>query len=164
MISYLKLIPFHYKLAIFLAVGVFLFASGYDRGHTDAEDVAEKDKAKVAKAQLDAFNAKLTANGKIADKQKLDNDKINKVKDEELAKLRSAKFLTNRMPKPGFCGGPTGPAQAESAPSSNGPGAGGGMVPEAMGERIQALILRTEEVAATARACQRFLTDNELTP
>ena len=68
------------------------------------------------------------------------------------------------MRKPAFCAS-AGPAASAGAGGPEGGAAvdtAGGLLPDAVARDIQALILRTEEVAATGRACQAFVIDNPL--
>ena len=69
------------------------------------------------------------------------------------------KQSAERMRRPAFCASP-GPAASPNADgSAGGPAAdpAGGLLPDAVARDIQALILQTEEVAATGRACQAFV-------
>lgn len=63
------------------------------------------------------------------------------------------------MSKPAFCAsaGPAAPAGAGGAKGSTATDPAGGLLPDALARDIQALILQTEEVAATGRACQAFI-------
>ncbi len=75
-----------------------------------------------------------------------------------------ARPSTERMRKPAFCAS-AGPAASAGAGGPEGGAAvdtAGRLLPDAVARDIQALILRTEEVAATGRACQAFVIDNPL--
>ena len=66
------------------------------------------------------------------------------------------------MRKPAFCAS-AGPAAAAGASGAEGGVAtdpAGGLLPDAVERDIKALILQTEEVAATGRACQAFVVGN----
>ena len=69
------------------------------------------------------------------------------------------RFAAERMRKPAFCAsaGPAAPAGTDGAGSSAAADPAGGLLPDAVARDIQALILQTEEVAATGRACQTFV-------
>ena len=65
---------------------------------------------------------------------------------------------------PAFCAsaGPAAPAGAGGAEGGAAADTASGLLPDTVAQDIQALILRTEEVAATGRACQVFVIDNPL--
>lgn len=66
------------------------------------------------------------------------------------------------MRKPAFCAsaGPAAPAGGSGAEGGAAADPVGGLLPDAVVRDIQALILQTEEVAATGRACQTFIRDS----
>ena len=70
-----------------------------------------------------------------------------------------ARPSTERMRKPAFCAsaGPAAPAGASGSEGGASADSAGGLLPDAVARDIQALILQTEEVAATGRACQAFV-------
>ena len=65
---------------------------------------------------------------------------------------------------PAFCAGTGAAASAGASGAEGGAEAdtAGGLLPDTVAQDIQALILRTEEMAATGRACQVFVIDNPL--
>lgn len=94
-------------------------------------------------------------------------NKITKVKNEEIADVRTRLADAVRMRKPAFCSsgpGPTAPAIATGTSSSTDADTTGGYIPQVVDGNIRALILQTEEVAATGRACQAFVRENGMAP
>lgn len=68
--------------------------------------------------------------------------------------MRKHAFIVSVGPAVSFdAGGTEGDAAADPA---------GGLLLDAVARAIQALILQTEEVAATGRACQAFLMDSDM--
>lgn len=90
---------------------------------------------------------------------------IKKVYDDEINDVR-ARLAAERMRKPAFCAsaGPAAPAGGSGAERGAAADPAGGLLPDAVARDIQALILRTEEVAATGRACQAFVRENGMAP
>lgn len=91
---------------------------------------------------------------------------IKKVYDDEINDVRARLAVAERMRKPAFCAsaGSAPPAGASGAEGGAAPDPAGGLLHDAVAGDIQALILRTEEVAATARACQAFVRGNSMVP
>ena len=77
-----------------------------------------------------------------------------------------ARLAAERMRKPAFCAsaGPAAPAGAGGAEGGAAADPAGGLLPDAVERDIQALILQTEEAAATGRACQSFVRENGMAP
>lgn len=136
-------------------VGTHYYA--YRHGHGAAVD-------ERAGRDLVAVVARVQENAAITIKQDSINAVITKADNEELANLRARLAASERMRKPAFCSGPAAPAQAESPTSSNPPDPAIGLLPDGVATDIQALIMQTEEVAATGRACQAFVRENGLSP
>ena len=74
------------------------------------------------------------------------------------------KQSADRVRKLAVCAsaGPAAPAGAGGAASGPEADSAGGLLPDAVERDIQALILETEQVAATGRACQAFVTASGL--
>lgn len=158
------LIPLSWRIGGAVALVALLFAAhlwrvnaAYNGGHAAA--VSER-----AAADGRAIMARTTENAEIEAAQSKTNRTIEKVKNEEIAKLRTRLAAAERMRKPAFCNEPAGASQAESAGSGNVADPGGGLLSERVEQDIQALILKTEEAAATGRACQKFVRDNGMIP
>ena len=158
------IIPWWWKAGAAAALVAALYAghryqvsAAYADGHAAA--VSER-----SAADLVAVVGRVHENAAITIKQDSINATITKADNEEMASLRARLAAAERMRKPAFCNGPAAPAQAEGVASSNPPDPAGGLVPERVEQDIQALIMRTEEVASTARACQSFIRENGLVP
>ena len=87
---------------------------------------------------------------------------ITKAYDEEINDVRARLAAAERMRKPAFCASAGPAAQAGAGGAEGGAAAdpSSGLLPDAVARDIQALILQTEEVAATGRACQSFVREN----
>ena len=91
---------------------------------------------------------------------------IKKVYDDEINDVRVRLVAAERMRKPAFCAsaGPAAPASAGGAEGGAATDPAGGLLPDAVARDIYAVILQTEEVAATGRACQAFVRENGMAP
>ena len=89
---------------------------------------------------------------------------ITKAYDEEINDVRARLAAAERMRKPAFCAsaGPAAPAGGSGAEGGAAADSAGGLLPDAVERDIQALILQTEVVAATGRACQGFIRGNNM--
>ncbi|MBR7635083.1 hypothetical protein [Janthinobacterium lividum] len=87
---------------------------------------------------------------------------IKKVYDDELNNVRTRLAATERMRRPAFyaSAGPAAPAGGGGAEGGAAADPASGLLPDAVARDIQALLLQTEEVAATGRACQTFVRGN----
>lgn len=154
------MISLPYKLAAGAALMLALFGAGYWQGYRhehaawDAADTLREaeESAAIIKRQAD--------NARAAQRQAESAATIQRVHDEELASVRADLAAAVRMRRPAFCGGTAAPAQAESPTSGPAADSAGGVLPQAVAYDIHALILQTEEVAATARSCQAFVRAN----
>lgn len=158
------MIPMPYRITAVIALLLAVFGWGYWNGFRHEHRAWEADTAKRNAAESAAIIARQSDNAKIAQQQADTIAAIQKAHDEELDTVRARLAAAERMRKPAFCGGSTSPAKAESSPSSNAPDTASGLLPEQVEHDIRALILETEEVAATARACQAFVRDNGMAP
>ena len=122
----------------------------------------DADKAARAKAETKAVAKRVAENVAQAKQQAAIARTITKAYDEEINNVRARLAAAERMRRPAFCASP-GPAASADADSSAGGAAAdpaGGLLSDAVARDIQALILQTEEVAATGRACQMFVREN----
>lgn len=151
-------------LAVALLV-VAVFGFGFIKGishESSKNDIVEANRVKSENA---AIFKRVNDNKALTAKYEATNKSITENKNAEISKIRAdVAAFSSRMRKPSFCGGPA------PAPETSGPGSGDvgnpapGVVPAAVAENIRALITKTEEVAATGRACQAFVRDNGLSP
>ena len=149
------------------AAGVsYLHAHGVAQGKAAVQTLWDADKAVRKTAETNAVERRAAENLAQAKQQAATALAITKAYDEELNDVRARLASAERMRKPAFCAsaGPATPATAESPASSNAADPAGGLLPDAVARDIQALILQTEEVAATGRACQAFVRENGMAP
>lgn len=158
------MIPLPYRLAAVAALIGALFGAGYWMGFKHERAAWAADVVKREKAEASAIIERTAENVKLAAQQASDNAAITKAHDEELASVRARLAASERMRRPAFCGGTPAPAQAESAASSTPADPPSGLLPVEVDRDIKALVLQTEEIAATARACQAFIHDNGMEP
>lgn len=157
------LIPLPWKIG-----GAAVLVGALIAGHmfrVKAADNAGYARAVSQRAVLDAaaIMTRAKENAAIAAQHDAINAKITKGKNNEIAILR-ARLAAERMRKPAFCNEPAGSPDAQSAGIGHGAGPASGLLPDRVAADIQALILKTEEAAATARACQAFVRGSGLAP
>lgn len=141
--------------------GAYLHAHGVSQGRAAVQELWDADKAARADAETKAVARRVAENLAQAKQQAATALAITKVYDEEISNVR-ARLAAERMRRPAFCAS-TGPAASADADSSAGGAAAdpaGGLLSDAVARDIQALILQTEEVAATGRTCQMFVREN----
>lgn len=158
------MIPLHFKLGAAAALVALLSAGHLYR--VKQADSAGYGRA-VAERQVQdaaAVMERAQANAAVEAVQAATNAVITKGKNDEIAKLRTRIAAAERMRQPAFCYQPASTAQAESAGSGHVTDTGSRLLPARVEQDIQALILKTEEAAATARACQTFVRENGLAP
>lgn len=155
------LVPLPYRIAALVAFAAALVAFGYVKGASHVHSEWDAAKAAQVAAENAAIGARVAANTKEAARQSEINATITKAKDEQIADIR-ARLAAERMRLPAFCSGPTATAETPRPSSSDGPDSTVRILPEQVERDIKALILQTEEVAATGRACQAFVTENGL--
>lgn len=118
-----------------------------------------------AEAEKGAVLARLAENRETFRRQELDNARITKAHNDEIAQIRAD---LSRAPRlrigSALCGGPASLAQTTSASGSNGANTAGRLVSESVQRDIDALKLKVEEAFAAGRACQAFVTSNGMTP
>ncbi len=114
------------------------------RAAVETKAVAQRAAENLAQARQQAATSTVITNAY--------DEEINDV----LSRLAAA---AERMRKPAFCAsaGPAAPAGAGGAEGGAAADPSSGLLPDAVARDIQALILQTEEVAATGRACQAFV-------
>ena len=138
---------------------------GNAQGRAAVQAQWNADKQRRAAAETKAVAQRAAENLAQARQQAAAALAITKAYDEEINDVR-ARLAAERMRKPAFCAS-AGPAAQAGAGGAEGGAAGdsaGGLLPDAVARNIQALILQTEEVAATGRACQRFVRKNCMAP
>lgn len=141
-------------------------AQGVAQGRAAVQALWNTDKKTRAAAQTKAVAQRAAENLVQARQQAVKAAAIKKVYDDEINDVRARLAVAERMRKPAFCAsaGPAAPAGAGGAEGGAAADPAGGLLPDAVARHIQALILQTEEVAATGRACQAFVRENGMTP
>lgn len=154
------------KVGVAITVMAVTITVGYDRGSASVQGEWDADNLRLASAQIDAVRVRLVENAAIENKQAADNAAITKVNNDEINLVRRALAASERMRVPAFCANSGPAAQAGPAGASSGDAAdtGSWLVPDRVEADIEAIILRTEEVAASARAAQAFIRVNGVAP
>ena len=140
---------------------VYERAQGVAQGRAAVQALWNVDKKTRAAEETKAVARRAAENLVQARQQAATALAITKAYDEEINDVR-ARLAAERMRKPAFCASarPTAPPGAVGAEGSPAADPAGGLLPDAVARDIQALILQTEEVAATGRACQAFVRAN----
>jgi membrane protein involved in colicin uptake len=141
-------------------------AQGNAQGRAAVQALWDADKKTRAAAETKAVAQRAAENLAQARQQAATALAITKAYDDEINDVRARLAAAERMRKPAFCAS-AGSAASAGASGPEGGAAGdsaGGLLPDAVARDIQALILQTEEVAATGRACQSFVRGNGMTP
>lgn len=117
------------------------------------------DIAARAAAEKAAVVARIEANALLSTKQVASAVAITKAHDEEISVVRAA-LAAERMRRPAFCGRPAVTADTKGAAGGDEADPVGGLLPAGVERDIKAMIMETEEAAATGRACQVFVREN----
>lgn len=150
-------------LVVGVAGGAYLHAHGAAQGKSAVQALWDADKESRAEAETKAVARRAAENLAQAKQQAATALAITKAYDDEINDVRT-RLAAERMRRPAFCASP------RPAASTNADGAAGGLtadpasglLPDAVARDIQALILQTEDVAATGRACQAFVRTNTI--
>lgn len=144
------------KASAALLLILFGFASGWWLGADHMESKWNSDIAKIAQAQDAAIIQRVTENQALIDKYAADNVAITKVKNEEIAAVRSSLAVSLRRGA-GICARPSSAPEATAAGSSNATSPASELFRDDIQRDLVEAIAKAEEVAATARACQSFV-------
>lgn len=152
------------KLAIALAVLLAGFAAGWVAQGLRKDAEMNKYVEEHVAAENAAIIKRTAENVAIAAKQTATNKAITKAKDEELAALNS-RLATERLRRgKAICAGPAPEANSESSSSSADADPSSGLFRADVERDFKALIVTMESAAATGRACQSFLSENDMVP
>lgn len=164
--SALAKLPTWLYLAVALLVGgavggAYLHVHGVAQGRAAVQALWDANKKVRAEAEKKAVARRAAENLAEAKQQAATALAITKAHDDEINDVR-ARLAAERMRRPAFCAsaGPAASANADGSPGRPTADPAGGLLPDAVARDIQALILQTEEVAATGRACQAFVRGN----
>ena len=139
---------------------------GNAQGRADVQVLWEAEKKSRSAAETKAVAQRAAENLAQARQQAARAAAITKVYDEEINAVRTRLAAAERMRKPAFCAsaGPAAPAGAGGAEGGVAADPSSWLLPDAVARDIQALILQTEVVVATGRACQSFVRENGMAP
>ena len=134
-------------------------AQGNAQGRAAVQALWDADKKTRAVAETKAVAQRAAENLVQARQQAAKAAAVKKVYDDEINDVRTRLAAAERMRKPAFCAsaGPAAPAGGSGPEGSAADDPAGGLLPDAVARDIQTLILQTEEIAATGRACQAFV-------
>lgn len=135
---------------------------GNAQGRAAVQVLWDADKKSRSAAETKAVAKRAAENLAQARQQAVKAAETKKVYDDEINAVRVRLAAAERMRKPAFCAsaGPAAPAGAGGAEGGAAADPASGLLSDAVARDIQALILQTEEVAATGRACQAFVRGN----
>jgi hypothetical protein len=139
---------------------------GNAQGRAEVQALWDADKKTRAAAETNAVAQRAAENLAQARQQAAKAAAATKVYDDEINDIRVRLAAAERMRKPAFCASarPAAPAGAGGAEGGAAADTASGLLLDAVARDIQALILRTEEAAATGRACQSFVRENGMAP
>jgi hypothetical protein len=160
---FLKGVPaWAYGLLIIVAMAGAGMIYEREEGAAGVQAKWDADKAARAASEKAVVATRTAENVAQAAKQAASAVAITKVHDDEMSSVRAQLAAAQRMRLPGFCANRGPAAQAGTASAAGGDGAdpAGGLLPVEVDRNIKALILETEQAAATGRACQTFVRDN----
>ena len=142
---------------------VYQRAQGNAQGRAEVQTLWDADKKTRTAAETKAVARRAAENLVQARQQAATALAIKKVYDDEINDVRVRLAVAERMRKPAFCAsaGPAAPAGSGGAEGGAAADPAGGLLPDEVARDIQALILHTEEVAATGRACQAFVLSSD---
>ena len=145
---------------------VYQRAQGVAQGRAAMQALWDSDKKTRAAAETNAAAQRAAENLAQARQQAAKAAAATKVYDDEINDVRARLAAAERMRKPAFCAsaGLAAPAGASGPEGGAAADTASGLLPDAVARDIQALILRTEEAAATGRACQSFVRENGMAP
>lgn len=161
----LRIVPaWVYALIAFVALAgagaVYEREKGKSEGRAIVQALWDADKLARANAEKSAVLERVAQNQQIFRQQEIRNQNITKANNDELAQVRAALAAAKRVRQPAFCSGSASPAEAASAGGSDATDPASRLLPESVDSAIRALILETEQAAATGRVCQAFVKAN----
>jgi prophage endopeptidase len=156
-------IPLPWKIGTALALVGALAVAHIWRVHQADQNGFDRATSERAARDAIAIISRVQNNAALSIKQDSINAVLTKVKNEELAPVRSRIAAERVRVGTAICG-PAAPAQAEDATGSDGANPPGRLVRSDIDRDIRALKLAVEEDLATGRACQAFGRENGLVP
>ena len=151
----IALIPASYRWLAFFLMGAVLFGFGYVKGAAHERDAWDASKAAIAAAEAKVITARLSENLNLAIKQAANAAAIQQDHDHEIASLHVRIAAAPRLRiGPAFCDRSASTASVSDATSSDAASPGARLLSDGMDDAVKSLIDQSEDVAATARACQ----------
>ena len=157
-----------YTGAAIAAIVVIAFGGTYMQGRSDG---ADKVQAKwdagtiaIATAEKAAVLKRVADNAKLEAQQTAYNASITKEHDDEINLVRRNLAAERLRRGPGICARPASTPITKSTDIGNAADTAGGAFRGDLDRDIRAAMMQMEEVAATGRACQKFVTDNGMSP
>lgn len=155
------------KIVAVIALVLSIFGYGY---HTGSGHVQAKwDEAKVAQqaAEKQAVMTRLAENAKVAEQHQTEVQTLKKGHANEIAQVRAAAARATAgglRINAAVCNGFTPAAKADSASGSHEGTSGTGVLPEPYARNIIELMQHADEIVASCRVAQKFITDNGMAP
>lgn len=170
----LPVIPGWFRYAAVIVAGLALMEGyryvqhqGNVAGRAAVQALWDADKIERTSAQLNALVEREEENNRVVAAVHAAYSELIKGKDNDMAKERLAAAATERLRLgTAWCDGgrPAAAGEATSAGSGNRADPASRVLSESLDRSVKSLILETEEVAATGRACQAALKANGLMP
>jgi hypothetical protein len=153
------------KLGAAAALLLGLFAFGHHQGAKSVQGQWDSAKAAQLSAENAAILNRTSDNTAMAVTQAETNRILTKAHDAELAQVRTAIATAPRLRiGAGICPRLASAPDPQSAGRSDATDTRGGLLRADLQRDIDALKLQMEDVAATGRAAQAFITDNGMAP
>lgn len=153
------------KATIILALVLGIFAAGHRFGAQGVQAAWDKERAERVAADNAAILSRVKNNERIAEQQALDNDRIRKGYEDEIARIRA-----DRARAPGLrvtadvCTGLAGAAKTEGTGGSDAAVTGTIALPAQVDRDLRQLMEEADEVVAGCRAAQDFIVTNGMAP
>ena len=163
LLAMLRIVPawcYWILLLAALCLGCELHGAGRIQKKWDLQVQQQKD------ANESALELRREQNRAQAAEQALRSAQIQKGHDDEMAKVRADLRNSERLRLgAAWCdGGAPGAAQASGAGGGNAPNTAGRLLPADLDAAVKAKLEEMEQVAATGRAAQAFIIQNDMAP
>ncbi|WP_422972981.1 hypothetical protein [Undibacterium sp. TC9W] len=161
MMFYARLVAIAALLAGLWAGVGYIHHKGVTEGKAEVQQKWDADKLARSQAETAATLSRVKNNERIAEQQALDNEKIKKGHDDEIASIRVANANPVRLRiSDSICRGFASATKAQSAGSGDAALAGTLALPEALERNLQDLIQEADTIVASCRAAQSFIRTN----
>ncbi|MFZ6734757.1 hypothetical protein ACO0LG_22730 [Undibacterium sp. Ji42W] len=158
---YARLIVLAALLAGLWAGVGYIHHQGLVEGKKEVQQEWDADKLAKSQAETAATLSRVKNNERIAEQQALDNAKIKKGHDDEMAAVRAANASPYRLRvSDSICRGFASATNTQSPGVGNAPATGTLALPEALERNLQDLIQEADTMLASCRAAQSFIRSN----